>query len=241
MGMGVWEWVNGCMEMAVWVYGNGCMGVWEWLYGCMGVGEWVYGNGCMAVWEWVNGCMGMGVWEWVNGCMGMAVWVYGNGCMGVWEWLYGCMGVGEWVYGCMGMVVWVYGNGWNGCMGMRDGRMKIWIWGSMILYPFTLLTYCHTLMILFLVCPLPHNYLVKYCRSWDIRDADVVCKMLGLGYKSAQSAPREAYFGDGLGVIWFDDFLCDGDEETLLDCSHAGVKVHNCRHSEDASAVCSSD
>jgi CUB/sushi domain-containing protein len=60
-----------------------------------------------------------------------------------------------------------------------------------------------------------------------------------MGYKSAQSAPREAYFGEGLGVIWFDDFLCSGDERSLLDCSHAGVKVHNCRHSEDASAVCS--
>ena len=64
--------------------------------------------------------------------------------------------------------------------------------------------------------------------------------MLGMGFKSAQSAPREAFFGDGLGVIWFDDFLCNGDEENLLNCSHAGVKVHNCRHSEDASAVCSS-
>ncbi|CAI8008780.1 Deleted in malignant brain tumors 1 protein, partial [Geodia barretti] len=73
--------------------------------------------------------------------------------------------------------------------------------------------------------------------SWDIRDADVVCRMLN--FKSAQSAPREASFGDGLGVIWFDDFLCAGDESSLLDCSHAGVKVHNCRHSEDASAVCS--
>ena len=66
----------------------------------------------------------------------------------------------------------------------------------------------------------------------------MVCRMLG--YKSAQSAPTEAYFGDGLGVIWFDNFLCTGHEHSLLDCSHAGVKIHNCRHSEDASAVCSS-
>ena len=66
----------------------------------------------------------------------------------------------------------------------------------------------------------------------------MVCRTLN--FKSAQSAPLEAFFGDGLGVIWFDDFLCNGDEKSLLDCSHAGVKVHNCRHTEDASAVCSS-
>ena len=81
--------------------------------------------------------------------------------------------------------------------------------------------------------------ITSYPTSWDIRDADVVCQMLQ--FKSAQSAPREAFFGEGLGVIWFDDFLCAGDERSLLDCSHAGVKVHNCRHSEDASAVCSSN
>ena len=82
------------------------------------------------------------------------------------------------------------------------------------------------------------HYYIIFIHSWDIHDADVACKMRN--YKSAQSAPREAFFGDGLGVIWFDDFLCSGDEASLLDCSHAGVKVHNCRHSEDASAVCSS-
>ena len=61
-----------------------------------------------------------------------------------------------------------------------------------------------------------------------------------LNHQSAESAPRESFFGGGAGVIWFDDFICSGDEETLLDCSHSGVKVHDCNHGEDASAVCSS-
>ena len=74
--------------------------------------------------------------------------------------------------------------------------------------------------------------------SWDVLDADVACRMLG--HRSAQSAPRHGYFGGGLGVIWFDDMICRGDEDSLLDCSHAGVKVHNCNHGDDAGAVCSS-
>ncbi|CAI7988834.1 P-selectin [Geodia barretti] len=59
------------------------------------------------------------------------------------------------------------------------------------------------------------------------------------GHQSAQSAPRGSFFGGGIGVIWFDDFICTGHEESLLDCSHSGVKVHDCNHGEDASAVCS--
>ena len=72
---------------------------------------------------------------------------------------------------------------------------------------------------------------------WDLADADVACKMLG--FRSATSAPREAYFGEGSGTIWLDDLLCSGNESSLLQCPHAGLGVHNCRHSEDAGVVCS--
>ena len=73
---------------------------------------------------------------------------------------------------------------------------------------------------------------------WDINDADVVCKMLG--FKSASRAPKRAFFGAGSGYVWMDDLLCYGNESTLLDCSHSGLKVHNCRHSEDAGVTCTS-
>ena len=96
----------------------------------------------------------------------------------------------------------------------------------------------YTITSLLLIIDGVYHYIIVTNNRWSIEDADVVCKMLD--FKSAQSAPLEAYFGDTTGVIWFDDFLCTGDEESLLDCSHAGVKVHNCRHSEDAGAVCSS-
>jgi hypothetical protein len=34
-----------------------------------------------------------------------------------------------------------------------------------------------------------------------------------------------------------DDLGCSGSESTLYTCSHSGTYVHNCGHSEDASAV----
>ena len=73
---------------------------------------------------------------------------------------------------------------------------------------------------------------------WRVQDGDVACRMLG--FQSAQSAPKRAFFGEGNGTIWLDDVLCFGNESSLLDCSHSGFKVHNCQHSEDASVVCSS-
>lgn len=72
---------------------------------------------------------------------------------------------------------------------------------------------------------------------WTLHDADVACRMLG--FRSALSAPREAQFGMGSGIIWLDNVLCFGNESTLLECSHSGLHVHNCRHEEDAGVVCS--
>ncbi len=74
---------------------------------------------------------------------------------------------------------------------------------------------------------------------WSILDGDVACKMLG--YKSAHNVSSRAHFGEGTGTIWLDDVFCIGNEESLLDCSHSGLRVHNCKHSEDSSVACSSE
>ncbi|XP_047198100.1 soluble scavenger receptor cysteine-rich domain-containing protein SSC5D-like [Hippoglossus stenolepis] len=72
--------------------------------------------------------------------------------------------------------------------------------------------------------------------SWDLNDANVVCRQLGCG--RARSALQNAAFGQGSGPIWLDDVICSGREPSITHCRHPGFGVHNCRHHEDASIIC---
>uniref|UniRef100_A0A3Q1JAP5 SRCR domain-containing protein n=1 Tax=Anabas testudineus TaxID=64144 RepID=A0A3Q1JAP5_ANATE len=72
--------------------------------------------------------------------------------------------------------------------------------------------------------------------SWDLSDANVVCRQLGCG--RARSALSNAAFGAGSGPIWLDDVVCSGNEAGITECRHLGFGVHNCVHQEDASVVC---
>ena len=72
--------------------------------------------------------------------------------------------------------------------------------------------------------------------SWDLKDADVVCRQLG--YDGALTAPGDAVFGRGTGQIWLTDVQCVGDETSIFECNHGGWGIHNCGHNSDASAVC---
>eukprot|EP00057_Strongylocentrotus_purpuratus_P018229 XP_011672703.1 PREDICTED: deleted in malignant brain tumors 1 protein-like [Strongylocentrotus purpuratus] len=69
--------------------------------------------------------------------------------------------------------------------------------------------------------------------NWDLRDARVVCRMLG--YDGAVEAPRSARFGKGSGRIILTDVSCVGTEENLADCARHGVGEYEyCSHAEDA-------
>ena len=72
--------------------------------------------------------------------------------------------------------------------------------------------------------------------SWDLNDANVVCRQLG--YRGAVAAHHSAHFGQGSGQILPDNLQCTGREASLLECSHNGINSHNCVHSEDASVTC---
>ena len=45
-------------------------------------------------------------------------------------------------------------------------------------------------------------------------------------------------FGPGNGPIWLDDIRCQGDELSIIECSHRPWGSHNCLHGEDVSVDC---
>ena len=73
---------------------------------------------------------------------------------------------------------------------------------------------------------------------WDGAEARVVCRQLGYADTLDSIPYRGAYFGPGLAPIHLDDLNCVGTEATLLQCSHAGLGVHNCENLEDAGVLC---
>ena len=75
--------------------------------------------------------------------------------------------------------------------------------------------------------------------GWDIKDALVVCRMLG--FVSAEEAKCCAFHGKGTGQIWLKNVSCKGNETSLDKCLHGGWSGETCDHSQDASVVCSSN
>ncbi|XP_045039271.1 T-cell differentiation antigen CD6 isoform X2 [Desmodus rotundus] len=72
--------------------------------------------------------------------------------------------------------------------------------------------------------------------TWDLKDADVVCKQLSCGW--AIKALPGLHFAPGRGAIHRDQVNCSGAETYLWDCPGMPGDGY-CGHKEDAGVVCS--
>ena len=72
--------------------------------------------------------------------------------------------------------------------------------------------------------------------SWNIKNAEVVCRMLN--FSTPIYVSKYSVFGEGRGPVWLKSVKCIGNENSLLDCSHDGLGLGNCKHSSDVSVVC---
>jgi hypothetical protein len=70
--------------------------------------------------------------------------------------------------------------------------------------------------------------------SWDIKDADVVCRMLN--YQRAIAGVKK--FGGGSGNVWLEYVHCNGGENSLEMCNHNGWGRPWCSHDYDAGVIC---
>ncbi|XP_043092908.1 deleted in malignant brain tumors 1 protein-like [Puntigrus tetrazona] len=73
--------------------------------------------------------------------------------------------------------------------------------------------------------------------SWDMVDAEVVCRELDCG--EPVDVLGRAHFGPGSGPVWMGFVMCNGSESTLKDCSSAGWDQSYCNHVNDAGVICS--
>ncbi|KAK3544481.1 hypothetical protein QTP86_013141 [Hemibagrus guttatus] len=73
--------------------------------------------------------------------------------------------------------------------------------------------------------------------SWDIEDAQVVCRQLQCGVALSTHIP--AWFGPGTGSIWLNEVECEGNKTSLWNCRFQLCEEGECGHHEDVGVICS--
>ena len=72
---------------------------------------------------------------------------------------------------------------------------------------------------------------------FSLSDANVVCTQLGYRFNGTELLPISE-FSQGTGPIFLDELACDGEEESVLDCSGSATGLHTCTHSQDVAIRC---
>ena len=79
--------------------------------------------------------------------------------------------------------------------------------------------------------------------GWDLRDAHVICKMLGYLYavESQIKKSLDSYGFYGIGsskVRWLNNVQCNGKETNITECLHDGWFEHSCQYNQDIVVKC---
>ena len=93
-------------------------------------------------------------------------------------------------------------------------------------------------------------------QMWDVTDARVVCRQLGLTptgilleecsmknivyyhVNAGAEAFTQAIYGEGTGTIWLDNVQCTGSERSLINCTASSSGNNSCTHAQDAGVRC---
>ena len=76
--------------------------------------------------------------------------------------------------------------------------------------------------------------------GWDLRDAHVICKMLGYLY-AVESQSLDFYRLYGISsskVRWLNNVQCNGLETNITECLHDGWFEHSCQYNQDIVVKC---
>lgn len=73
--------------------------------------------------------------------------------------------------------------------------------------------------------------------SFNQNALKVACKQLGL--PSFQKISSSFPIGPAGGRIWLENVQCNGNEDSIFDCSHSGWGNTSCTHDYDIGIICS--
>lgn len=76
--------------------------------------------------------------------------------------------------------------------------------------------------------------------NWSIKEANVVCRQLGLGF-AVRALKRNKFHSITGRNYLMDNVRCMGNESRLIDCKFDGWARHDCAEHEDAGVQCAQD